>query len=253
LILSWWAVGMVELSLGNFRAADQEFERIGKIRDQLPGAPSFLCYWADRVEALVGAGRLDEAERVADFFDELTERGPFDWPRALGLRCRAMVSAARGDVEAALESVDIAETLLRQDPHSPFELARTLLVSGEIRRRARRKREASERLEQAHAIFDRLGATIWAARARSELDRVGIRPPAPLELTRIEREVARLAASGMTNREVAAAVFVTPKTVEGVLSRVYGKLGIRTRAQLGGMLRPPDAVDVEAGPEHRGA
>ena len=88
------------------------------------------------------------------------------------------------------------------------------------------------RFGEAASIFERIGAPIWAGQARRELDRVGLRR-APDELTVSERRVAELAASGMTNREVARAAFMSPKTVEANLSRVYRKLGIRSRAELG--------------------
>jgi len=115
----------------------------------------------------------------------------------------------------------------------PFELARTLLVSGQLRRRAKRKRLARQHLEQALGIFETLPAAAWAARARTELSRVGLRPPAPLELTATEERVAALAASGQTNRQVAAALFLSPRTVEANLARVYRKLGVSSRAELG--------------------
>lgn len=236
-----WGIGLLELSLGRFAEADPVLVEVGKIRDGLGiRAPSFLCYQADHVEALIGLGRLGDAATLAEAFESACRVGPFAWPLGLAYRCRALLAAARGDLELALDRADAAEALLRQDDDSPFELARTLLSSGEIRRRFRRKREARDRLSEALERFDQLGAPLWAARARAGLDRIGLRPSAPLELTPVESEVARLSAQGMTNREVAAAVFLTPKTVEGVLARVYGKLAIRTRAELGAIMGPRD-------------
>jgi DNA-binding NarL/FixJ family response regulator len=121
----------------------------------------------------------------------------------------------------------------------PFERGRTLLALGQVQRRFRRKREAKESLERAKAIFDGLGATLWAAKASSELSRLGLRRPATSAtatvtgLTETEERVAALAASGLTNREIAAQLFVSPKTVQANLGKVYKKLGIHSRAQLG--------------------
>jgi DNA-binding NarL/FixJ family response regulator len=88
-------------------------------------------------------------------------------------------------------------------------------------------------MDQALGIFESLPAPAWAARAHSELSRLGLRRPAPLELTAIEERVAVLAASGHTNPQVAAALFLSPRTVEDNLARVYRKLGVSSRAQLG--------------------
>jgi len=118
----------------------------------------------------------------------------------------------------------------------PFELARTLLVQGQVLRRLKRKRDARGSLEQARAIFARLGAEPWVARADSELQRVPVRR-APDELSATELQIAELAAAGLSNREIARQVFVSRKTVESNLARVYRKLGISSRAQLERALR----------------
>jgi DNA-binding NarL/FixJ family response regulator len=114
----------------------------------------------------------------------------------------------------------------------PFELGRTLLVLGSVQRRARRRRAARETLEQALAIFEQLGARLWTRRTREELGRVGGRVSAGDELTATERRVAALVAEGLTNKEVAARLVVADRTVEGHLSRIYAKLGVRSRAEL---------------------
>ena len=124
----------------------------------------------------------------------------------------------------------------------PSEHGRTLLVKGRLQRRLKQKAAAAETLREAVAILERSGATIWAEQARRELERVGLRR-APDELTASERRVAELAATGLTNREVALAAFMSPKTVEANLSRVYRKLGITSRAELGARM----AAEVEGG------
>ena len=115
----------------------------------------------------------------------------------------------------------------------PLELARTQLVRGVLERRARRRGDAKRSFEQALAIFERAGARVWAERARAELDRLGLRRSSGEELTEAERRVAELAAGGLTNREVAAALYMSPKTVGANLTRIYRKLGINSRAELG--------------------
>jgi len=115
----------------------------------------------------------------------------------------------------------------------PLELGRTLLQSGRIYRRAREKRLAKNSLEAALQIFNQLNAPLWSAQARSDLARVGLRPAARSDLSATETAVAGLAAEGKTNREIAAALFLSTKSVDGVILRVYDKLGIHSRAQLG--------------------
>ena len=127
----------------------------------------------------------------------------------------------------------------------PFELGRTLLVTGQTQRRAKRKALAKQHLEQALGIFESLPAAVWAARARAELSRIGLRPPAPLELTATEERVAALVASGHTNRQVAAALFLSPRTVEANLARVYRKLGVSSRAELGAAMTRRDPASIE--------
>src|SRR5207247_1162752 len=114
----------------------------------------------------------------------------------------------------------------------PFELARSLLVFGQIQRRAKQKRAARTYLERARDIFLELGALLWNERAEAELARIGGRPPTPLDLTPTEEQIARLAAEGRTNREIADALFVSVNTVQSNLKRVYRKLDVRSRTEL---------------------
>jgi DNA-binding CsgD family transcriptional regulator len=125
--------------------------------------------------------------------------------------------------------VDSGHGRTRQRP--PFERARTLLAFGSTQRRAKQKRPARESLEQALATFEELGATLWAEKARAELARIGGRPRVA-GLTPSEERIAELVAEGRSNKEVAAALFLTVNTVEGALKRIYAKLGVRSRAEL---------------------
>jgi len=123
----------------------------------------------------------------------------------------------------------------------PFELARTLLARGTIRRRAKQKRLARESLDEALEIFEGLGAPLWAGKTSAEARRIGLRPPAPSGLTSSEERVAELVAAGHTNREVAGALFISVKTVDSNLSRIYRKLGVRSRTELARKLPARDA------------
>ena len=160
-----------------------------------------------------------------------------DRPWALGLAARghALLAAAEGD-EAASEAAfaEAYEQHARRPQQFPtFGLARTLLAHGTILRRRRQKRVAHEQLERAFEIFERLGAKLWAEKTRSELARIGGRAlAAGDELSETERRIADLVREGRSNKEVAAALSLSPKTVEWNLSKVYAKLGVRSRAEL---------------------
>jgi DNA-binding CsgD family transcriptional regulator len=143
-----------------------------------------------------------------------------------------MLLAARGDVDEAARSAEVA--MAHHDRVAmPFERARTQLLLGQLHRRRRHKDAAAATIKEALAAFEQLGVPLWADRARAELGRANVAPQRAGGLTPSERRVAELAATGMTNREVAAALFISPKTVEANLARIYRKLGIRSRAELG--------------------
>jgi DNA-binding CsgD family transcriptional regulator len=159
----------------------------------------------------------------------------------VGARGRALAAAAEGRLDEASEG--IADALGDQeDLPMPFEVARTWLAAGAIERRRRRKRAARELLERAVAAFDDLEAPLWADKARAELARVSGRRPGGQALTETERRVAALVAEGLANKEVAAALFVTVHTVEAHLSRIYRKLGVRSRRDLARALTAPEAT-----------
>jgi DNA-binding NarL/FixJ family response regulator len=158
------------------------------------------------------------------------------WALAAAGRCEALLLAASGDVDAALAAADAALTAHARVA-MPFEHARTLLVAGAVRRRARRRRESRETLEAALGAFTGLGATAWADRARAEIGRLGGRAPSPTALTESERCIAEQVAAGLTNKEVAAALFLTVSTVEAALWKIYRKLDVRSRTELAARLR----------------
>ena len=194
----------------------------------------------DLAEAAVAAGDLDRAAAVLDLLDESLRLTPRPWLRVMAPRARALLFAARGDLEAADAAARDA-LAAAADLEMPMELGRTALIAGRIARRRKERRRAGTLLGEAIAIFERVGARAWLAIAEAETARLGRHAVAdPDALTETEDRVARLAASGHTNREVADAVFLTAKSVEGVLARVYAKLGIRSRAELGAWLASSD-------------
>jgi DNA-binding CsgD family transcriptional regulator len=224
-------LGFVELSLGEPAAAHAWLEPAvshllgGGVRELAP----FLAP-ANDVEALVALGRLDEAETVVAGLERVADATGRRSTTGVAARGRALVAAACGEPEAAREA-SVRARAAHEGLGQPFELARTLLAEGVIERRFRQKRRAREPLERALRILEELGAPLWAARARDELRRLGLRR-APHDLTETEERIARLAARGLTNREIAAAAFVSQKTVEANLRRAYRKLGVRSRAEL---------------------
>ena len=167
---------------------------------------------------------------------------------AQAARCRGLLAAAQGDLDRAATAMEDA-----LDHHArvaqPFDLARTMLAKGQVQRRQKSKRPARETLNQALAIFDRLGAPLWAEKARAELGRIGGRAPSPTGLTPTEWQVAELVGQGMTNREVATALFVSEHTVRANLKRIYGKLGVRSRTELAARLRSSE-TDSGSGTKH---
>jgi DNA-binding NarL/FixJ family response regulator len=222
--------GVLELSLGRIGEARAALGRCVDILERL-GAKEPLRIGADFGEALVLAGDLEQADEWLTDYERRTVQVDSAHEAANAARARALLTAARGDLDAAVAALE--EAFRRHERVAiPLDVARTKLALGAVRRRRKERRLAREAFEEARRAFEQLGARVWAERARDELGRVGLRA-APDELTATERRVAELAATGMTNRKVAEAAFVSPKTVEANLSRVYSKLGIRSRAELG--------------------
>jgi DNA-binding CsgD family transcriptional regulator len=219
-------LGATELAAGDPAAANRHFEGLrGRGTDvDFRGATRSE---GDEVEALLALGRLAEAEAVCARFARFND----PWQRTISCRSRALLSAARGDVPGSIREFDLA-----LDAHAalpmPLERARTLLAYGGMLRRAKQKRAARERLQEALAILNALGATAWIKRAEAELSRVAPASAGAGMLTPTESTVAGLVATGRTNKEVAAELFLSVKTVEANLSRIYAKLNVRSRSEL---------------------
>jgi DNA-binding CsgD family transcriptional regulator len=228
-------VGMLtslEVSLGNYAQALEISKPLLANFDVIPGTEiNTSAYLPDAIEAMVMSGKLADA---TPFIEALERNGrQFDraWMLATGARCRSMLLAAQGDVGAAVRAAEQAMTEHARLP-MPFDRARTQLLLGQLQRRQRQKHLAKATLTEALQTFEELGSLLWTARARAELERTNVSPARGLELTPSERRVAELAASGITNRQIAAELFISVKTVETNISKVYRKLGIRSRAEL---------------------
>jgi ATP/maltotriose-dependent transcriptional regulator MalT len=231
-ILLLSVLGFIAVSAGDFAEAAR------RLRPLMEAAlsvgvfePGVLRYLGDGIEALV---LLDDLDMASALTDQLEGRGAElgrTWALAVGARCRGLILSARGHQPGAIQALD--EAIRHHERLSqPFELARTLLAHGVVLRRDRRKRAAREALEHALEVFESLGAPLWEDRARTELARIGGRAPSTLDLTPTEARVAELVAGGATNKEVATALFLSLKTVEWNLSRIYRKLGVRSRTGL---------------------
>jgi DNA-binding CsgD family transcriptional regulator len=237
MVLNLSVLGFVELSRDNHAEAHRYLAKAVELKETMGvQEPAYFRIVPDDVEALVSMGRLDQADALLVPFEEKGRQLDRAWAMATAARCRALISAARGDLPVALAAADDAVREHGRLP-LPFELGRTLLVKGAVERRAKQKREGRETLTQAVNIFQRLGAPLWEEKTNAELARIGGRAPAPLALTPTEGRVAELVAAGSSNREVADTLFVSIHTVEANLKRIYRKLGLRSRTELASRFR----------------
>ncbi len=226
------ALGVLELSLGNAEQASRHLESMfaGVITGGI-GEPDALRFGPYAVEALLSLGRLAEAAaRIARLEGAVRARHSPSLGVALE-RCRGLLALASSDTSEAVARLEHALATHERIP-IPFEHARTLLALGSAQRRAKQRAAARQSLEQALDGFDRLGARLWSERTQAELARISGRAPSPDALTATEQRVAALVAVGRTNPEVAAELFLTVNTVEKTLTRIYTKLGVRSRTEL---------------------
>ena len=229
-------LGFLQVSLGNYAEAIATVQPMQRTFEAIPGTEIMTAsFIPDAVEAMISLGRSAEAEPLIEALEHNGRRLDRPWMLAIGARCRSMWLAARGEVEAASRTAQDAMAEHDRLP-MPFERARTQLLLGQLQRRQRQKESSRATLRGALQAFTAMGTPLWADRARAELARADVVPTHDLTLTPSERRVAELAASGMTNRDVAAALFISPKTVEANLARIYRKLGIKTRAELGRLI-----------------
>lgn len=211
------ALGLLELSRGQVGAAAEFYRQLtfGLSRtSNVAGGRGSL----DVIEAFAETGEVEWAANLAAGLPDDAHEKPL---------AEACVAAARDELERAIELVRSVEP-----SPAPFRAAREQLLLGRLLRRARRKRDARTALEAAREGFVALEASVWAERAAEELARLGGRRPAGTTLTASERRVAKLVASGLSNKEVASRLVVTVRTVEAHLTKVYDKLGVESRTAL---------------------
>ncbi|WP_436788854.1 AAA family ATPase [Yinghuangia sp. YIM S10712] len=247
---TYWALGLLDLGLGRAGTALARLEQLTRepLRHHICASRST----PDLVEAAV---RVGEPERVAEQFARFQAWAEWvrrPWADAVVLRCRALLAAGGSGNSADSKAVspDNVEDLwtrsltLHDPERRPMERARTALLYGEWLRRGRRKTDAREHLRYAWEEFTRLGAKPWAERARSELDATGTGTARPATasptgaaavLTPQELQITRLAAQGLSNRDIAAQLFLSPRTVGHHLYKAYPKLGIVSRNELAGI------------------
>lgn len=226
-----FALGELELALANPAAAATHLGELDRLLGELELGDPDISPGPELVEALLRLGRAAEAAEIAATHLRAADHKGQPWARARARRCAGLL-AADGFDDPFREAL-----ALHEETPDLFETARTALAYGARLRRAGRRVEAREQLRAALAVFTDLGAEPWADQAATELDLTGERvPPRPLggvnALTPQELQVALLLAEGRTTREAAAALFLSPKTVEYHLRKVYTKLGVRSRAEL---------------------
>lgn len=235
-----WALGFGELSAGNPAAAHAALEPLTEMLPSMGLAdPIGLVFLPDEIEALIALGELERAQPLIELLRRLGVTHDRPWAIAAAARGHGILAAARGDLEAA--TVALEEALVAHARvEMPFERGRTLLALGRALRRRKQWSAARAALREALVLFAQTGAPLWEQAARNEVGRAGERSGEPGELTATERHIAELAASGLSNQEVAERAFLTVKGVEANLTRAYRKLGIRSRGGLAGALRRDD-------------
>jgi DNA-binding CsgD family transcriptional regulator len=227
-----WTLATLELTQGRPQAALERLLALATPQHPTAHGAIALLATGTLVEAAARANRLDGMEANVARFERWAARDPRTWTQVVGRRCRALVSQdaeAEGHYQAALGIEGLGEL--------PLELGRTELLYGEWLRRQRRRVDARTHLRAALAVFERLGAAPWVERARGELRASGETtrkrdPGTQGQLTAQERQVARLAAQGLTNQQIADQLFISRHTVGYHLHKVYAKNGITSRAEL---------------------
>ncbi|GGJ49401.1 helix-turn-helix transcriptional regulator [Streptomyces brasiliensis] len=226
-------LGFVETSARNWQAALETLRELAEIFASTGMVDLEAQLWGvDYADAALQVGATEDVEAAISI---LRRQGSAGRPEAAVAadRCQALLTAARGDVDDALS--ELLRIVDQPGSECPFEAARSQLALGQVYRRAGYKGKANQTLKAAVDAFEELGIPRWAQRARDEAGRVGLYPTTDT-LTATERRVAELVASGRSNQETAAELFMSVKTVEANLTRIYRKLSIRSRTELANRL-----------------
>ncbi|MEO6124364.1 MAG: LuxR C-terminal-related transcriptional regulator [Ilumatobacteraceae bacterium] len=230
-------LGFADLGDGDRSGARRWLDRWARLTEELNVIdPGISRFYGDHIEALVACGAVEEAGAATASLERRASDADRVSAIAIAHRCRALLAAHAGDAVGALSHID-ASLEIDSTCTVIFERHRTTLLKGLIHRRAREKAAARRSLTEAQTGFLTLGAASWADRCADELQRIGTRVESPLALTATEQKVAELAASGLTTRQIAEQCFMSPKTVEAHLGKIYRKLNVSSRAALGTLLR----------------
>ena len=245
--LAWGdhVLGLVALARGDPATALEHFESSEQRYDAAGWMDPAFRHAPVEIEALIALGRLDSAAaRIAEYEQRYS---PEQHARRLPFiaRYRGLLASLRGEHEAA--EAEFARSLeLQERAPSAYYRARTLMELATARRRHRRRGDARRALEEAVGLFERAGAVIWAGRARADITALGLRRGPADQLTAMEDRVARAVAAGATNRETAASLFLSERTIEFHLRNVYRKLDVHSRTELAAVLAPADTVTPTA-------
>ena len=240
-------LGFIALSLDDHQTAHSHLGHLAEITAAFGlGEPGVVKFLPDEIEALAALGQIDRARLLTRRLEAQGGALGRRWALATAARCRAQLAAVDGDLPIAQAACEQALSHHDRLP-MPFELGRTLLVKGMIERRAKLKLAARGSFSQALGIFEHLGASLWAGKARCELSRMVTRASVD-GLTDTEHRIASLIAQGLTNREIASAMFVTGNTVQTHVRHIFQKLGVRSRTELAAqLLSAPASIAAAAG------
>jgi DNA-binding CsgD family transcriptional regulator len=223
-------LGQLELSVDDPAAALRWLEPIaGMLQAGGIGEPAVYPFTPDLIEAWAATGDLDRAASRLAWLQDAARRLDHPWARITGGRAEAVLRLAQRDPPAAVRAVAAVIPEARE-LGLPFELGRCLLVLGTAQRKARQRRDAAASLDEAIATFRGLGAARWQALAAAQ--RARLTPGNDNSLTPTERRIEDLVTSGHSNPEIAATLYISVKTVEANLTRIYRKLGLRGRVDL---------------------
>jgi DNA-binding NarL/FixJ family response regulator len=235
-------LGLLALSLDDVETASRELGSAAGLLQSMGFAhPGAFRVFPDAVEALARAGDLSNAAALHERLEErAAAAGP--WTRAAVERSRGSLLLARGDVESAADALARAAHGFDELEHGP-DAARALLLRAQALLRAGKRNAAAEVADDARARFSGMGASLWAARAAAVTDRA-IPGRSLGQLTPAERRIAALVAAGRKNREIGGELYLSVATVEAHLTRMYRKLGIRSRSELARLVAD-GAIEVD--------
>jgi DNA-binding CsgD family transcriptional regulator len=225
-------LGQIDFVAGDLESACRRLEGLPERLLRQGSLHPFSAPWSEAIEALIGLGELDRAAELIGKLEDVAPRAN-RCARCIAGRARGLLRLAAGDCDGAVSAFE--QALREESGIYPLERGRTLIALGGAHRHARRSRAARETLDAAVALLDEIGAGAWLDTAVAALGRIsGRRASSGHGLTEGEQRVAQLAAQGRQNKEIAATLFISVGTVEMHLSRVYRKLGVRSRTELAG-------------------